>query len=162
MSSRAHDVAVPECEDSLSVLFRRVHGRYAQVVNAQRLRSGHLWQNRFYSYALSPTSNATRCERRSSNVRRSINGQAPPRTWGSPTTVIHCWIRTSGPRMAARKAGPNCWRRPRIRWTRTCSGAALMQAGHLAGTTTSRGLKSSFSRSGGNGASRKSRNSRLS
>ena len=54
MDNHVHFVAVPEREDSLSVLFRRVHGRYAQVVNAQRLRSGHLWQNRFYLCALSP------------------------------------------------------------------------------------------------------------
>ncbi len=42
MDNHVHFVVVPEREDSLSVLFRRVHGRYAQVVNAQRLRSGHL------------------------------------------------------------------------------------------------------------------------
>ncbi len=54
MDNHVHFVVAPEREDSLSVLFRRVHGRYAQVVNAQRLRSGHLWQNRFYSCALSP------------------------------------------------------------------------------------------------------------
>ena len=42
MLNHMHFVAVSEREDSLSVLFRRVHGRSAQVVNAQRLRSGHL------------------------------------------------------------------------------------------------------------------------
>ena len=55
MSNHVHFVAVAERDDSLSVLMRRVHGRYAQMVNARRLRSGHLWQNRFYSCALSPT-----------------------------------------------------------------------------------------------------------
>jgi putative transposase len=55
MTNHVHFVAVAGREDSLSVLFRRAHGRYAQLLNAQRLRSGHLWQNRFYSCALSPT-----------------------------------------------------------------------------------------------------------
>jgi putative transposase len=53
MPNHVHLIAVPERADSLSVLLRRVHGRYAQMVNAQRVRSGHLWQNRFYSCALS-------------------------------------------------------------------------------------------------------------
>jgi putative transposase len=53
MSNHVHLVAVAEQEDSLSVLFRRLHGRYAQMTNARRLRTGHLWQNRFYSCPLS-------------------------------------------------------------------------------------------------------------
>ena len=40
---------VPEWEDSLAVLFRRVNGRYAQYLNAGRRRTGHLWQNRYFS-----------------------------------------------------------------------------------------------------------------
>jgi putative transposase len=48
MTNHVHWVVVPEREDSLAVLFRRVHGGYAQYLNAQRGRTGHLWQNRFY------------------------------------------------------------------------------------------------------------------
>jgi putative transposase len=48
MTNRVHWVVVPEREDSLAVLFRRVHGRYAQYHKARRGRTGHLWQNRFY------------------------------------------------------------------------------------------------------------------
>ena len=55
MGNHVHIVAVAEHNDSLSVLLRRVHGRYAQMVNARQLRSGHLWQNRFFCCALSPT-----------------------------------------------------------------------------------------------------------
>lgn len=55
MKNHVHFVAVAERDDSLSVLWRRVHGRYAQMMNARLLRSGHLWQNRFYSCALSPS-----------------------------------------------------------------------------------------------------------
>jgi putative transposase len=55
MTNHIHFVAVPERSDSLAVLLRRVHGRYAQMVNARRLRTGHLWQNRFYSCPLAPS-----------------------------------------------------------------------------------------------------------
>jgi putative transposase len=53
MSNHVHFVVVPECADGLGVLFRRVHGRYAQYLNVKKQRTGHLWQNRFYSCALS-------------------------------------------------------------------------------------------------------------
>jgi putative transposase len=53
MSNHVHLIVVPERGDSLAVLFRRVHGAYAQAVNAGRGRTGHLWQNRFYSCPLS-------------------------------------------------------------------------------------------------------------
>ena len=52
MSNHVHVIAVPEREDSLSVLLRRVHGRYAQYYNARCGRSGHLWQNRFFACVL--------------------------------------------------------------------------------------------------------------
>jgi putative transposase len=52
MTNHVHWVVVPERDDSLATLFRRVHGRYAQAWNARRQRSGHLWQNRFFSCPL--------------------------------------------------------------------------------------------------------------
>ena len=52
MTNHIHAVVIPERADSLAVLFRRVHGRYAQYVNTRRGRSGHLWQGRFYSCPL--------------------------------------------------------------------------------------------------------------
>jgi putative transposase len=55
MSNHVHLLAVPAKEDSLSVLLRRVHGRYAQYYNARNGRSGHLWQNRFFACMLGPT-----------------------------------------------------------------------------------------------------------
>ncbi len=53
MTNHVHLVAVPGREDSLAVLLRRVHGRFAQCANTRRGRSGHLWQARFYSCPLS-------------------------------------------------------------------------------------------------------------
>ena len=52
MSNDIHLVAIPERENSLAVGMRRLHGRYAQYLNARRQRSGHLWQNRFFSCPL--------------------------------------------------------------------------------------------------------------
>lgn len=54
MPNHVHLIAVPARSDSLSILLRRVHGRYAQMVNARKVRTGRLWQSRFYSCALSP------------------------------------------------------------------------------------------------------------
>ena len=53
MANHVHPVVVPEREDSLAVLFRRVHGRYAQYRNARRGRTGQLWQNRFFGCPVS-------------------------------------------------------------------------------------------------------------
>ncbi|HEV2199900.1 MAG TPA: transposase [Bryobacteraceae bacterium] len=53
MSNHVHLVVVPERADSLAVLFRRVHGRYSQYLNTRRRRSGHLWQQRYFSCPLS-------------------------------------------------------------------------------------------------------------
>ncbi len=55
MTNHVHLVALPAREDSLSILFRRVHGRYAQYYNARWGRTGHLWQNRFFACALGPS-----------------------------------------------------------------------------------------------------------
>jgi putative transposase len=52
MDNHVHWIVIPDQEDSLAVLFRRVHGRYAQMVNARRRRTGHLWQSRFFSCPL--------------------------------------------------------------------------------------------------------------
>jgi putative transposase len=47
----------PERADSLAVLFRRAHGRYSQYLNtifcAAGHRTGHLWQQRYFSCPLS-------------------------------------------------------------------------------------------------------------
>ncbi len=52
MTNHVHLVVVPERTDSLAVLFRRVHGRYSQYLNTRRRRTGHLWQQRYYSCPL--------------------------------------------------------------------------------------------------------------
>jgi len=52
MTNHVHLVLVPAREDSLSVLLRRVHGRYAQYYNAHWGRCGQRWR----------TSNGIQCE----------------------------------------------------------------------------------------------------
>jgi putative transposase len=52
MTNHVHAIVIPDRADSLALLFRRVHGRYAQYINTRRGRSGHLWQGRFYSCPL--------------------------------------------------------------------------------------------------------------
>jgi len=52
MSNHVHLIAVPQRADSLAVLLRRVHGRYAQYYNTRSGRTGHLWQNRFFACLL--------------------------------------------------------------------------------------------------------------
>jgi putative transposase len=55
MTNHVHLVILPERTDSLAMLLRRLHGRYAQYFNVRAGRSGHLWQNRCFACALGPT-----------------------------------------------------------------------------------------------------------
>ncbi len=52
MDNHIHLVAIPDEPRSLATALRRAHGRYSLYLNTRRKRSGHLWQNRFYSCAL--------------------------------------------------------------------------------------------------------------
>lgn len=52
MTNHVHFVAVPMRPESLAQVIGRSDFRYAQYVNRMHRRSGHLWQNRFYSCAL--------------------------------------------------------------------------------------------------------------
>ncbi len=52
MPNHVHLIAIPNEEDSLAVLLRRLQGRYAQYFNAAAGRMGHLWQNGYFSCML--------------------------------------------------------------------------------------------------------------
>ncbi len=54
MTNHVHLVAVPRRADSLARLVMRVHSAYAQQFNRRYVRTGHLWQSRFFSCALGP------------------------------------------------------------------------------------------------------------
>lgn len=52
MNNHVHLVAVPARAESLAKTLAGVHLKYAQFINRAHDRSGHLWQNRFYSCPL--------------------------------------------------------------------------------------------------------------
>jgi len=52
MTNHVHLLAVPQNDDSLAKAIGRTHFLYSQYINKLHGRSGHLWQNRFYSCAL--------------------------------------------------------------------------------------------------------------
>jgi putative transposase len=49
MSNHVHLLVIPHQVDSMSATFCFAHGRFAQYSDAEQCRSGHFWQNRFYS-----------------------------------------------------------------------------------------------------------------
>ncbi len=55
MTNHVHLVATPKNSDSLARALGQADGRYASWFNKRYRRSGHLWQNRFYSCALGRT-----------------------------------------------------------------------------------------------------------
>jgi putative transposase len=84
MPNHVHLIVIPNEEDTLAVALRRTHGRYAQYLNARRQRSGHLWQNRFFSCPLdwSHLWTALRYVERNP-VRAGLVDQAEEYAWSS-------------------------------------------------------------------------------
>ena len=52
MTNHVHVAAVPQRDHSLARTFGRAHAEYAAALNHAERRSGHLWQNRFFSCPL--------------------------------------------------------------------------------------------------------------
>src|SRR5271157_2572367 len=52
MPNHVHWIVIPSTATALARAFGEAHGRYAHYANALRNRSGHFWQNRFFSCAL--------------------------------------------------------------------------------------------------------------
>jgi putative transposase len=89
MTNHVHLIALPAREDSLSIFFRRVHGRYAQYYNACAGRSGHLWQNRFFACVLAPDHLWTALAYVERNpVRAGMVGRARDYPWSSAAAHI--------------------------------------------------------------------------
>ena len=55
MSNHVHLIAVPGRADSLPVVLRDTHGRYATYLNGRQGASGHVWQGRYFSCPLDGT-----------------------------------------------------------------------------------------------------------
>ena len=77
MTNHVHLVVVPERADSLAVLFRRVHGRYSQYLNTRRHRTGHLWQQRYYSCPLAESHHWVALRYVEQNPCRAFLAKAP-------------------------------------------------------------------------------------
>jgi putative transposase len=89
MNNHIHLVAIADQEDSLAVLLRRVHGRYAQYYNARTGRSGHLWQNRYYACALDWSREWTALAYVEKNaLRAGIVGRAEEYEWSSAVAHV--------------------------------------------------------------------------
>jgi putative transposase len=97
MSNHVHWVLVPDRGDSLSVLFRRVHGRYAQYFNVIHQRTGHLWQNRFFGCAVA--------SKHLSTVLRYVE-QNPVRAGLVPAASDYRWS-SARPHLAGPESAPN-------------------------------------------------------
>lgn len=52
MTNHVHLVVTPHQETSLAEALKRTDQMYAQYINRRHRRSGHLWENRFFSCAL--------------------------------------------------------------------------------------------------------------
>lgn len=52
MKNHVHLIVTPKRSDSLALAIGRTHWLYAKYINQLHRRSGHLWQNRFFSFAM--------------------------------------------------------------------------------------------------------------
>ena len=52
MSNHIHLILIPPDENSLHLLLKPLHMRYAQRFNRKRLQQGHVWQGRYFSSPL--------------------------------------------------------------------------------------------------------------
>lgn len=89
MRDHIHLVAIPSREDSLASAVGQTHFVYTQYINGLHGRSGHLWQNRFYSCALDEEHfwNAMRYVERNP-VRAGAASRAWEYRWSS--AAVHC------------------------------------------------------------------------
>ena len=111
MTNHVHLVVIPEREDSLSILFRRLHGRYAQYYNARWGRTGHLWQNRFFGCVLAQDHLWTALAYVERNpVRAGMVTRAAEYRWSSASAHIQNQDENGILDMEWwRKEGPNNW-----------------------------------------------------
>ncbi len=84
MTNHVHLIAVPERTDSFGRAMRRAHSFYSQTFNRRYRRSGHLWQNRFFSCPLGPDHLLAALAYVDLNpVRANMVGHASEHPWSS-------------------------------------------------------------------------------
>ena len=89
MTNHVHLVAIPEHPSSMALALGQTHMIYAQRFNFSGRRSGHLWQNRFYSCPLGPTHLVDSLVYSDMNpVRARLAGRAEDYDWSSAAAHI--------------------------------------------------------------------------
>ncbi|MBZ5553760.1 MAG: transposase [Acidobacteriia bacterium] len=89
MTNHIHEILVPHEEDSLAKALCRIHSRYAQYVNLRFGRSGHLWEDRFFSCPLDEPHLWTALSYVERNpVRAGIVAQAWDYPWSSAVAHV--------------------------------------------------------------------------
>jgi putative transposase len=84
MTNHVHLVAVPQRPDSLAQALGNTHQLHAQRFNRRYGRSGHAWQNRFFSCPLGPDRTAVALAYADLNpVRAGLVGRAETWPWSS-------------------------------------------------------------------------------
>jgi len=113
MTDHLHLLATPTEADSLVQVMKRANQRYAQYVNRLHGRSGHLWQDRFFSCALDQEhfwAALVHVER--NPVRAKIVRRAWRWPWSS--AAAHCGQRDPtgllAPRRRSQRTEPLAWR----------------------------------------------------
>ncbi len=93
MPNHVHLVVVPSTVDGLHRALKVVHGRYALRINRMRKRTGHLWQDRYFSSPLDSAHflNAVRYVELNP-VRAGIADTAESYEWSS--AAAHCGLRS--------------------------------------------------------------------
>ena len=89
MANHIHLIGVPAREGSLAKAIGRTHFLYTQYVNRMHGRTGHLWQNRFYSCAMDePHAYRALCYVELNPVRAGMVKRAWDYAWSS--APLHC------------------------------------------------------------------------
>jgi putative transposase len=93
MPNHVHLVVVPSTVDGLHRALKVVHGRYAQRINRMRRRTGHLWQDRYFSSPLDSNHflNAVRYVELNP-VRAGLVDRGESYEWSS--AAAHCDLRS--------------------------------------------------------------------
>ena len=106
MTNHIHLIAVPGSETALARAVGRVNFLHAQRINRLHRRSGHLWQNRFYSCPLDPAATHNALAYVELNpVRAGMTARAWDYPWSS--AAAHCGLAEPHPVL-----DPAAWENP--------------------------------------------------
>ena len=111
MTNHVHVIGVPEDERSLSLAIGRTNLLYSQYISRFHGRSGHLWQNRFYSCAIGGTHlAATTLYVERNPVRAGLVRQAWKYPWSSAGAHVSGTDPSGLLDMRGWRAAPEEWR----------------------------------------------------